>query len=39
MNAVYKIYVTFSPFPNLNFYISNEFNKDCDPIEKNEGHH
>ena len=37
MNAVCKIYVTFSLFPNLNSHITNEFTNNCDPKEKNEG--
>ena len=39
MNAVCKIYITFSLFQNLNSQLSNKFTDDCDPIEKNEGHH
>jgi len=39
MNAVCKIHVTFSFFPNLNFHITNKFTNDCDLIEKNEGQH
>ena len=39
MNAVCKIYITFSLFQNLNSHISNKFTNDCDPIEKNKGHH
>jgi len=39
VNAVCKIYVTFSLFPNLNSHISNKFTNDCDPIKKNKGHH
>jgi len=39
MNAVCKIYLTFSLFPNLNSHITNKFTNDFDLIEKNKGHH